>query len=56
MNIHTTSLALIETDALTPAVKSARVVSVALESCSVERMRSSWADVHSESGEDKGAR
>lgn len=43
MNIHTTSLALIETDALTPAVKSARVVSVALESCSVERMRSSWA-------------
>jgi len=50
VNIHTTSLALIETDALTPAVKSARVVSVALESCSVERMRSSWADVHSESG------
>lgn len=33
MNSHTTSLALIETDT-TPADKSARVVSVALESCS----------------------
>ena len=33
MNSHTTSLALIETEALTPADKSARVVSVALETC-----------------------